>query len=297
MSRGTCPDGPSDSVDRLLAGWAKTCPDLDMSPVGVVARLNRLTRTISAELEATFVEHGLNAAEFYALVTLRRLDEPDGVSQRQLMRELNLSSGTVSTRVEHLLERGLVTRTVDPADRRNTLVALTPAGLALFERVTPAHVATENRVLAGLADAQRDQLVDLLRTLLVSLEGTSREPTFPHLGLTLSPAHITMTTRRAAGLSETVGLLVRAITPGGRAEQAGVAVGDVLVRADDVDLRSITGLYSAVNTASATGTVTLHAIRGEATAVRCTLDLTPRPDDDAPPGNTSPSHRTPGHEL
>ena len=47
----------------------------------------------------TFAEHGLNGADFGALVTLRRIDQPGGISQRQLMRELNLSSGTVSVRV------------------------------------------------------------------------------------------------------------------------------------------------------------------------------------------------------
>ena len=109
------PDPPRDSVDRLLAGWARARPDLDLSPVAVIARLERLRRIIDSELEATFAEHGLNGPDFAALVTLRRLDEPGGVSQRRLMRELNLTSGTVSVRVERLAERGLVTRTRRPA--------------------------------------------------------------------------------------------------------------------------------------------------------------------------------------
>lgn len=291
------PEGPSDSVDRLLAGWGKARPDLDLSPVAVIARLGRLSRSIDAELEATFAEHGLNAADFYTLVTLRRLNQPEGVSQRQLMRELNLSSGTVSTRVEHLAERGLLTRQVDPADRRNSLVALTPDGLALFERVTPAHVATENRLLAGLDDQQRDHLAELLRILLVSLEGTTREPTFPRLGLTLAPAHATMATRRAAGLPETVGLLVRDVQAASRAEQAGTRIGDVLIRAGHLELRSITRLYAAINRAMSEGTLTLYAIRGERTPVTASLDLRPRPDDDLPPGNASPPNRAADHQL
>lgn len=289
--------GPSDSVDRLLASWGKARPDLDLSPVAVIARLARLRSMIDAELEATFVEHGLNGAEFATLVTLRRLDQPAGVSQRQLMRELNLTSGTVSTRIDRLAERGLVTRDVDPADRRNSLVALTPQGLALFERVTPAHVATENRLLAGLEPAQREQLTNLLRTLLVSLEGTSHEPTFPHLGLTLAPAHITMSTRRAAGLPETVGLLVRAVEPDSRAEQSGITIGDVLTRTDRHDLRSIASLYAAINHATRAGALTLHAVRGEQTPVEITLDLKPRPDDELAPGNTAPPHQSRGHQL
>lgn len=289
-------ESAEDSVDRLLASWSRTRPDLDMSSVGVIARLTRLTRTINAELETTFNEYGLNAAEFYCLVTLRRLDEPDGVSQRRLMRALNLSSGTVSTRVDRLAERGLVTRDVDPADRRNSLVALTPEGLALFDRVAPAHLDTQNRILAGLDPAQRDHLAELLRTLLSSLEGTSPEPAFPRLGFTLAPAHITMAVRRAAGLPQTVGLIVRAVEPGSRAEQAGALVGDVLTHAGGRRLRSIAGLYAAVNDAIRTGRLTLGVLRGEKTPVTLRLDPRPRPDDQPPPGNTAPPpHRE--HQL
>ena len=286
-----------DSVDRLLASWHETRPDLDLSPVAVFARVNRLNRTFDAELETTFSEYGLNAAEFYSLVTLRRLGEPDGVSQRRLMRALNLSSGTISTRVDRLVERGLVTRDVDPADRRNSRVALTPEGIALFERVTPAHIATENRLLAGLDPAQRDQLVDLLRTLLVSLEGTSPEPTFPRLGFTVAPAHVTMAIRRAAGLPETVGLLVRAVAPGSRVEQAGALVGDVLTHADGQPLRSIAGLYAAINNATGAGVLTLDVLRGEKTPATLELDVAPRPDDLPVPTNIAPPAKVREHQL
>src|SRR5262245_21955019 len=124
-------EGPRDSIDRLLSSWARAAPELDLAPVAVIARIGRLARIASQELESTYAEHGLNGPDFAALVTLRRLARPEGASQRQLMRELDLSSGTVSVRVERLVERGLVTRTTDPSDRRNSLVQLTDAGQAL----------------------------------------------------------------------------------------------------------------------------------------------------------------------
>jgi DNA-binding MarR family transcriptional regulator len=168
-------EGPRDSVDRLLSSWARAAPELDLSPVAVIARIGRLARIATQALEATYAEHGLNGPDFAALVTLRRLARPEGASQRQLMRELDLSSGTVSVRVERLVERGLVTRTTDPSDRRNSLVKLTEVGQALFDRVTPAHVATENRLLAALSTEQRDHLAGVLRTLLESLENSRGE--------------------------------------------------------------------------------------------------------------------------
>ena len=290
-------DGPRDSVDRLLAGWAAARPDLDLSPVAVIARLGRLGRIFGAELEATFAEYGLNGADFATLVTLRRLDQPGGVSQRQLMRELNLSSGTVSTRVDRLGDRGLVSRAVDPADRRNSLVTLTAAGRALFDEVTPAHIETENRLLSALGEDQRRELVCLLRTLLVSFEGSAGEGTFPRLGLRLAPAHLTLDARRAVGLSDLVGLLVREVQPGSRAERAGIRTGDVLVRAAKRGLRSITALYAAIAGSAAAGALSMEMMRGENTSVEVTIDLRPQPGDDLAPGNTAPPAGTGAHTL
>lgn len=289
--------GPRDSVDRLLASWAAARPDLDLSPVAVIARLSRLRRIIDAELAATFAEHGLDGPDFAALVTLRRLDQPGGVTQRQLMRELNLSSGTVSVRVERLADRGLVSRATDPADRRNSLISLTEAGHALFDAVTPAHIATENRLLSALSDQQRDDLACLLRTLLVSFEGSAGDGPFPRLGLTLAPAHRTLQARRAVGLPGLAGLLVRDVLRGSRAETAGIRPGDILLRAAGTELRAITTLYAAISDAIAAGTLTVEIARGAKTSLELVIDLRRQPGDDLPPGNTAPSAATATHTL
>lgn len=163
---------PQDSVDRSLAQWAKVRPDLDLAPAAMVSRLGRLRRIFEAELEATFAEHGLNWSEFAMLVILQRLDQPDGVPQRQLTRELNLSSGTVSVRVERLCERGLLTRHSNVHDRRNSVLRLTDAARALVDQVAPAYAATQGRLLAALSTEQWEQLTSILRTLLISFEGS-----------------------------------------------------------------------------------------------------------------------------
>jgi DNA-binding MarR family transcriptional regulator len=292
------PAGPRDSVDRLLAGWARARPDLDLSPVAVIARLDRLRRIIDSELEATFAEHGLNGPDFAALVTLRRLDEPGGVSQRRLMRELNLTSGTVSVRVERLAERGLVTSSEDPRDRRNTLVVLTPAGHELFDRVTPAHIATENRLLAALSAGQVAELVTLLRQLLVSFEGSADgDDELPRLGLSLAPAHQAIEIRRAVGLPEFIGLLVRSVEPGSRAGQAGIKTGDVLIRAGHEPLRSVTALYQVINAARAAGSLTITAVRGVDTEVDAVVDLGPRPAGQTPPARPAPGPGAATHSV
>lgn len=284
-------EGPLDSVDRLLESWARADPELDLSPVAIVARLGRLRRLVDAELEAVYAEHGLNGPDFSALVTLRRLDREEGVPQSLLMRELNLTSGTMSLRIERLCVRGLARRSPDPSDRRNSLIALTDAGRHLFERVAPAHLEAEDVLLAALDAEQRAQLVGLLRQLLVSFEGSTVEGASPRLGVTVAPAHTTLAMRRSMGLPDVIGLLVREVEGGGPADRAGVRVGDVLIAAEGLPLRSITTLYAALKDRRAAGSLRLSGVRGVDTGFEAvaSLDLGP---DDAAPGSTYISGET-----
>lgn len=266
-------DGPGDSVDRLLESWSQAAPDLDLSPVAIVARLARVRRIIEVELKATFAEHGLTAPDFAALVTLRRLERPGGVPQSLLMRELGLTSGTISVRVERLCTRGLARRSVDPDDQRNSLISLTEAGRRLFDQVAPAHAATERRLLAALDPEQREQLVCLLRELLVSLEEPTADGSRPTLGLRVAPAHDTLRIRRAAGLPETVGLMVRDVAPEGPAAGGGLRIGDVLTRLDGRELRSVTALYAAARQARRGGKLRVNGVRGMHTRFEAVLRL------------------------
>lgn len=159
----------TDHVDRVLEQWGRERPDLDVSPMGVIGRLGRLTRLLDAELRATFARHGLDPASFDVLATLRRNGPPHRLTPTELMRSAMITSGAVSQRLDRLEARGLVVRVPNAADGRGVLVALTDEGLALIDRALPDHVETENRLLAALPGARRDALADVLRELLESL--------------------------------------------------------------------------------------------------------------------------------
>jgi len=239
-----------DSVDALVEDWRGKRPDLDFEPLQVIRRLGRLRSHVDAELARVFDAYGLGAATFGVLVTLARLDEPDGVSQRRLMDELGLTSGTISVRMDRLVDEGLVHRDPDPGDRRNVRIRLTAKGRELFERVAPAHLANERRLLAPLTADEQAQLAGLLRKLLLEFEGSRTRDAA--LGLTLAPARETIRAREAVGLPPVAGLLVRAVADGSPAEKAGLRPGDVLK-----DVRAVGDLYHA-----APGKTRLPVLRG-----------------------------------
>jgi DNA-binding MarR family transcriptional regulator len=263
---------PCDSVDALLASWAEQRPDLDMTPVAVVNRLALVRDFIDAQLAAVFGNFGLTAPSFAVLVTLARLGGESGVSQRRLADELRLTPGTVSVRIDRLVEEGLVTREPDPNARRNVLVALTPRGRDLFGRVVPAHLANEARLVSALTDPEQKLLGDLLRKLLVEFEGSAApEPDGGRLGLLLVPAHVTIEMRESVGLPRVPGLLVRAVEPGSAAEAAGIVPADVLIEAGGRELRSSSSLYAAIEDAGPR--LTIKLLRGdEEHVVRVALD-------------------------
>lgn len=251
-----------DSVDAILADWARERPDLDFAPVGVVTRMGRVRSHLDGALAKLFSAYDLSAADFQVIVTLRRYGAPYRVPQSRLMTELALTSGTVSVRVDRLVRAGVVTRTPDPDDGRGSLVTLTPYGLALFDEVAPRHLAHEDRLLSALDAQERGQLADLLRKLLASFESPSLAPSGAPLGLKLEPAHVARERRAAVGLSDVPGLLVADLVAGSAAARAGVAKGDLLVRAGRTALLREETLVDVVAAARPGSRLTLSVLRG-----------------------------------
>ncbi|GAB3434938.1 MarR family transcriptional regulator [Flindersiella endophytica] len=233
-----------------------------MSPVAVISRLLRVRAYIDRELDAVFERFDLTSPSFAALVTLARIAGNGGVSQRRLADELGLTASTVSLRIDRLVELGLVARTTDPDSKRSVQISLTLAGRERFEQIVPVHLANENRLLAALADDEQEQLAGLLRKLLVEFEGSQSPSDLDHrLGLMLEPAHVTMRRRQAVGLPAVAGLLVSSVEPGSPAESAGIEPGDVLTRAEGLELRSSAALYEAIDQRHGRG-LRLNVLRG-----------------------------------
>jgi serine protease Do len=72
----------------------------------------------------------------------------------------------------------------------------------------------------------------------------------PRLGVALAPAHVARRLRRAVGLPETDGLLVREVEEGSPAAEAGIAQGDLIVGADGRTVSHVDDLFQALDAAS-----------------------------------------------
>jgi DNA-binding MarR family transcriptional regulator len=164
----------TDHVDLVLTQWAAVRPDLDVSPMAVIGRLARVTRLIDAELRRTFASHGLDAASFDVLATLRRNDR--ALTAGELMNSAMVTSGAITQRLDRLESEGLVVRRPSSHDGRVVVVELTDAGLARVDETLPDHLATEKRLLAALGPQQRNDLQHALRELLRALDPAEGRP-------------------------------------------------------------------------------------------------------------------------
>jgi DNA-binding MarR family transcriptional regulator len=254
---------PEDHVSRVIADWHEERPDLPVDPIGIVYRACRLATHFTTGIHNVLAGSGVSAADLAVLATLRRTGHPYRLSQRQLMTELSLTSGTISVRIDQLTRRDLVRRDPDPADGRGVLVTLTEHGERLFDAIAPEHLANEARMVAALAPAEQAQLARLLQVLLIEFEPVAgRRPDEP-LGFTVAPAHVGHARRAATGLPLAPGLLIDCVQPGGPAEASGLRRGDLLVGAGDRDVRSLADLAGAM--AASPGDVTLRVNRGDQT--------------------------------
>lgn len=164
----------------MIAQWATVRPDVDTTPVGVIARLGRVTAFIDAGVNAKLGEFGLTREAWDVLASLRREGPPFRLSPTQLYMSLMRSSGAMTHRVAALERAGLVKRLPDPDDGRGLLVQLTADGLRLVDRVAPEHLANERRLLAALSTDEQRSLAGSLRKLLAAFE--REHPAPPHGG-------------------------------------------------------------------------------------------------------------------
>lgn len=160
-----------DAVDAILAQWQRERPDMDASPMGLIGRTTRLASYFRKSIGSVFARYGLNLGEFDVLATLRRSGTPYQLSPTALFKSMMVSSGTMTNRIDRLEKEGLVERVSDERDRRGSLIKITDKGFALIDEAVTAHMDNGRDILSRLDPSEQEDLVRLLRKLLLSFEG------------------------------------------------------------------------------------------------------------------------------
>jgi DNA-binding MarR family transcriptional regulator len=109
---------------------------------------------------------GLAYEEFKVLILLQ--DGPR--SHGSLCRELLVSSGVMTNRLDKLERAELLLRKPDPSDRRGILLELTQGGRERLDEYIDLGAKRERELLEALTPSEKQALNELLRKLIGSLQ-------------------------------------------------------------------------------------------------------------------------------
>jgi len=160
-----------DSADRHVEVWVKELDWLDPVAEAIFVRVGILARHAGQARRETLAADGLKLWQFKILLMLRRAGPPYEAAPSELADLLGLTRGALSARLAPLEEAGLITRANRPEDRRRVRVRLTPAGYRAFDDHAGSEGRGESALLDPLTADERRTLADLLRKVVVAIEG------------------------------------------------------------------------------------------------------------------------------
>ncbi len=138
----------------------------------LVRRLHQISVAVFAEKLAE-AKVDLTPVQFAALSAIHARP---GIDQASLAGAIAYDKATLGGVIDRLESKGLVQRTVSPTDRRARVLGLSEDGLALFHRIIPVVRELQNEILSGLDDAEKSQLLGLLKKTTDAGNDKSRAP-------------------------------------------------------------------------------------------------------------------------
>jgi MarR family 2-MHQ and catechol resistance regulon transcriptional repressor len=145
---------------------------MDSSGTHLWLVLSKAHRALRAHAERSLEAIDMCLSDFAILeLLLNRGPQPVNT----LGQRIHLTSGSVTTAVDRLEQRGLVERSSDAADRRSRIVSLTPDGTKCIGEIFGHHRDAMDRAAGGLTKGDRTTLIQLVKKLGRSAEERLRK--------------------------------------------------------------------------------------------------------------------------
>lgn len=159
-----------DSIDRHVARWSAVLSDIDPEVEGATTRIHAILRHLDRGTHARFVDIDDTIEDYKTLHALLAHHYPEEATPAQLADDCHVTRAAMTSRIDRLVERGHVTREVDPLDRRRVIVRPTRSGRELWQRHLHEGIEAEKAAFSPLSGAELKQLNALLRKVVQRLE-------------------------------------------------------------------------------------------------------------------------------
>ena len=150
----------------------------DLPSAEIFVSLRRTEDVIQQACCQYLAPFGLSKSSVNLLMLLRHGPD-EGMQLHDLGDLMLVSRANVTGLIDHLEQKGYVTRVVDLHDRRARVARITQKGEQLLDRFMPLHFRNIKAMLQGLSDNEKATLFQLLKKTRESINAYSEnlEPT------------------------------------------------------------------------------------------------------------------------
>ena len=121
--------------------------------------LHEAARLLSKRFDQKARAIGLTRAQCSVLF---RLSMQEGLNQARLAELMEMEPISLARLVDRMEQAGWIERRADPADRRARRLYMTAKAKPVYERMIAVGLETRGEALAGISQADRDRIIDLL---------------------------------------------------------------------------------------------------------------------------------------
>ncbi len=157
-----------EEVRRAVAAFVAA--GADESVQRVTTAVHRLSRRLDQWYDRQLADIDVSTGEWAVLSELARSGEDTPLTPSQLAAAANVAPSSMTHRLDRMVERGLLTRSPDPANRTRVLVQLSDAGYALYAAAIRESDLVEADLLESLTSQEVEQLAELLDKVIAGLD-------------------------------------------------------------------------------------------------------------------------------
>ena len=130
--------------------------------IGKIRSFNRFYTNIIGLLEPNFLDTQFSLTEGRVLYEIAHLEE---CSAKKIRERLTIDEGYLSRIIDKFIQKGLITKTPSPNDRRLHLIVLTKKGREEFAKMNENSNRLISQITEKLSDAETQELVGIMERI------------------------------------------------------------------------------------------------------------------------------------
>jgi DNA-binding MarR family transcriptional regulator len=161
----------TDEYREAVASYVAAGADEDVQRV--ITAVGRLSKRLDQWYDNQLADLNVSSGEWSVLTELARRNG-EAMTPSQLASATDVAPSSMTHRLDGLVQRGLVLREADSANRTRVLVRLSDDGWELFAAAIREANVVESDVVAPLTQRQTRELAGLLEKLIEGLDAVDR---------------------------------------------------------------------------------------------------------------------------